>query len=191
MRGAYQRENASLCLAALKILEKNGFAVEMDDIRYGLRNVSWPGRLEYLVLERRVPDSGEGKVRYLLDGAHNPEGVRNMSLTLEKEYAYDRLLLIWGAMLDKDIGGGLKSVLPLADTLILTRPEGERSAEPEQVAACLPEGLEKKVILERDVEAALTTAEANAGPADLIVVAGSLYLVGAVRASLVGELVDQ
>ncbi|WP_163337935.1 folylpolyglutamate synthase/dihydrofolate synthase family protein [Desulfopila sp. IMCC35008] len=198
MRGAYQRENGSLCLATLKLLAKHGFEVSGEQIRKGLTKVRWPGRLEYLVLDRlnreQLPvgsAAGERHVRYLLDGAHNPEGVKNMSMTLANEYSYRHIVLVWGAMIDKDIGAGLREVLPLADTVILTRPEGERSAEPEQLAACLPEDSGVEVFLERDVAKALSQAEQLATEEDLIVVAGSLYLVGAVRADLVGQLVDQ
>lgn len=198
MRGAYQRENGSLCLATLKILAAQGFEASDEQIRNGLTKVRWPGRLEYLVLDRlnreQLPVSsvpGKSIVRYLLDGAHNPEGVKNMSLTLANEYHYRNIVLVWGAMVDKDIGAGLREVLPLAAKVILTRPEGERSAEPEQLAACLPEDYGVEVLMERDVVKALSQAEQIATQEDLIVVAGSLYLVGAVREHLVGELVDR
>ena len=165
-------------------------------IRRGLATVVWPGRLEYLLVDRE--DRGlisnreerpDTTVRYLLDGAHNPEGVRNLALTLVEEYTYEKLILVWGAMIDKDIAGGLGRVLPLADRLILTRPEGERSAEPETLAGFLPPAARERAVLVRDVREALMQAEALASPADLIVVAGSLYLIGAVRAFLAGELV--
>jgi dihydrofolate synthase/folylpolyglutamate synthase len=198
IRGAYQRENGSLCLAALKILADHGFDISEKQIKTGLTKVRWPGRLEYLVLDRATRKmlpmnslASDNHVRYLLDGAHNPDGVKNMSLTLAHEYSFRNMVLVWGAMIDKDIGAGLREVLPLADTVILTRPEGERSAEPEQLAACLPGDMATEVVLERDVTKAIAQAEKLSTDEDLIVVAGSLYLVGAVRAHLVGELVDQ
>jgi dihydrofolate synthase/folylpolyglutamate synthase len=93
-------------------------------------------------------------------------------------------------MIDKDISSGLASLRPLVDTFVLTRPEGERAAEPEQLAACLPQSSQAQVILERDVQTALRRAEELATPEDMIVVAGSLYLIGAVRRLLIGELVE-
>lgn len=199
MRGAYQRENGSLVIAALRILVNDaGFVVSDEAVQTGMGKVVWPGRLEYLVLDRSTRELTDGSdaktphtVRYLLDGAHNPEGVKNLALTLREEYTYRNLILVWGAMNDKDIAGGLARVLPLADSLILTRPEGERSAEPEELAAFLPEEERSRAILARDVHDGLERAEGLASPDDIIVVAGSLYLVGAVRAYLAGELVDQ
>lgn len=197
MRGAYQRENASLVVATAQVLNTVGFTIDETALREGLAAVCWPGRLEYLVLDRvsrawlnNDLHQGQGAVRYLLDGAHNPAGVKNLALTLAEEYVYRRLILVWGAMIDKDIVAGLTSMLPLADTFILTRPEGERSAEPEQLLACLPESVRDKGVLVRDVAEALREAERRAADEDIIVVAGSLYLVGAVRKLLVGEVVD-
>lgn len=196
MRGAYQRENGSLVIAALQVLQTSGFEVPETALRNGLATVVWPGRLEYLLLDKGsrkklafIQDAESEAVRYLLDGAHNPAGVKNLALTLSEEYSYRRLILVWGAMIDKDISSGLASMQPLVDTFILTRPQGERAAEPEQLAACLPESCRAEVILERDVPAALKKAEKLATPEDMIVVAGSLYLIGAVRQLLVGELV--
>jgi dihydrofolate synthase/folylpolyglutamate synthase len=170
--------------------------VPEDALRKGLATVVWPGRLEYLVLDKgtrrkisSVQDAESEAVRYLLDGAHNPAGVSNLALTLSKEYNYRKLILVWGAMIDKDIASGLASMQPLVDIFILTRPEGERAAEPEQLAACLPHSSRAKVILERDVRTALREAEKLATREDMIVVAGSLYLIGAARQHLVGEVV--
>jgi dihydrofolate synthase/folylpolyglutamate synthase len=198
MRGAYQRENASLVISTLELLKRAGYSVSSEDLHEGLATVIWPGRLEHLILQREsrqqireVNGSEEDVVNYLLDGAHNPAGMKNLALTLADEYIYRKLIVVWGAMIDKDIAAGLSSILPLADSLILTRPEGERSAEPEQLAACLHGSGDDKVVLVRNVEAALKKAEQFATAEDLIVVAGSLYLVGAVRKLLVGELVEK
>lgn len=197
MRGAYQRENGSLVIATIQLLNSYWFAIEEQALRKGLSTVLWPGRLEYIVLDRdsrtrygSTSEAGGHAVRYLLDGAHNPAGVENLAMTLAEEYTYRRLILVWGAMIDKDIAAGLTSMLPLVDTFILTRPEGERSAEPEQLLACLPESARSRGVLVREVDAALREAERRAAPEDMIVVAGSLYLVGAVRRLLVGEVVD-
>lgn len=195
MRGAYQRENGSLVIAILQILQQHGFTVSDQVLHDGLATVIWPGRLEYFELDvetrkkLETDNDAENTIRYLLDGAHNPAGVKNLSMTLAEEYTYRNLIVVWGAMIDKDISGGLASVLPLAEYLILTRPDGERSAEPEQLAECLPDDVRGKAVLARDVADALKEAEKLVTPDDLIVVAGSLYLVGAVRKLLVGELV--
>lgn len=197
MKGAYQRENASLVVAAVSLLKAEGFVIPIGALREGLRTVVWPGRLEYIVLDRDLrtryhsaDEGGAAAVRYILDGAHNPEGVNNLSMTLRDEYQYNKLILVWGAMIDKDIAGGLQSMLPLVNTFILTQPDGERSATPEQLLSCLPKADQEKSILVSGVDEALSTAEEHAFAEDIIIVAGSLYLVGAARVILVGELVD-
>lgn len=197
MRGSYQVKNAALALAVLPLLESAGIQVEPKLVRQGLAKVHWPGRLEYVCLgrqERQVVVDGEEQddcVRYLLDGAHNPAGVESLVSTLRDEYSFRRLIVVWGAMSDKDSAKTLPAIGVLARHLILTRPQGERSAEPEQLMEQLPQELRIRCELIRDVAMALARAEELATTTeDLIVVAGSLYLVGAVRRSLLGELVE-
>jgi dihydrofolate synthase / folylpolyglutamate synthase len=197
MRGSYQRLNASLSLAVLVLLAGKGYVVSPEDIREGLLDVHWPGRLEYIVLDRKTREqihdpepNNQNPVHYLLDGAHNPAGVDSLVLTLKEEYSYRKLIVVWGAMADKDLSRTVPAIGAMADRLILTKPAGARAAEPAQLQACLPVELQKKAELVADVIQALKTAEEMAGPGDIIVVAGSLYLIGAVRTFLVGELVD-
>jgi dihydrofolate synthase / folylpolyglutamate synthase len=198
MRGSYQIRNASLSLAVLALLAERGFSSTPADIRAGLLQVRWPGRLEYIVLDRKTrkqvhdPEpGGDNLVHYLLDGAHNPAGVDSLVLTLKEEYRYRRLIVVWGAMVDKDLASTIPAIGAMADRIIFTRPWGERAAAPAQLQACLPAPLQAKAELVADVTQALLTAEKAAGPGDIVVVAGSLYLIGAVRTFRVGELVDQ
>lgn len=191
-----QQENDSLSLAVLQVLQNKGFGVEEQLIREGLEAVKWPGRMEYFELLYPESDGQTGEthknsklLRYLLDGAHNPDGVKNMSQTLEENFSYGRLVGVWGAMSDKDMEATLGVIAPLMDELIITQPDGERSAMPEQICNCLPEEQKTKARCIVEVEKALEEAQQEAGEEDLIVVGGSLYLIGAVRHLLLGELV--
>jgi len=195
MKGDYQIENAALALATLELLGEAGFSLSADRIRQGLALVKWPGRLEYFCLERtsrkqvQCPE-GAGTLAYLLDGAHNPAGVESLVQTLTKECNYQKLILVWGAMVDKDLQKTLPLVATLADKIILTKPDGERSAEPELLLQNVPERLQGKCTLHSNVEEAIQEAEGLAGENDLILIAGSLYLIGASRKILLGELVE-
>jgi dihydrofolate synthase/folylpolyglutamate synthase len=196
MRGSYQIVNASLALATLALLRPHGFLLAPEAIRTALAAVRWPGRLEHICLDRQsraVRDQvqvTDGKtVCYLLDGAHNPAGVESLVLTLRQEYEYKRLIVVWGAMLDKDLRKTLPMIGELAAILLLTRPEGERAAEPEQLLEHLDGLMQGRCECIAQVDQALGRAEALAASGDLIVVAGSLYLVGAARKILLGELV--
>jgi dihydrofolate synthase/folylpolyglutamate synthase len=196
MKGDYQVENASLALGVICLLKGKGFSVSDNQLRQGLTNVNWPGRLECFCLNRKtrkqMPCSGtEGTVSYILDGAHNPAGVESLVQTLKAECSYQRLILVWGAMADKDLQKTLPLVAALADTIILTKPEGERSAEPELLFQNVPDHLQEKCTLHSRVEYAIHSAETQAGEDDLILIAGSLYLIGASRKILLGELVDE
>ena len=197
MRGSYQIVNASLALAVLVLLRPYGFVLSPETIRAGLGAVRWPGRLEHICLNRQsreVSEQGqttdEQTICYLLDGAHNPAGVESLALTLRHEYEYKRLIVVWGAMLDKDLHNTLPLIAELAAVLLLTRPEGERAATPEQLLENLDAEARKRCECLAQVDQALARAESLAEAGDLIVVAGSLYLVGAVRKSLLGELVS-
>lgn len=184
MKGDYQRSNAALAIAVLSLLKKHQLNISGQNVRHGLLNVHWPGRLEHIVLDRQP------QISYLLDGAHNPAGVDSLVQTIFKEYDYNNLILLWGAMADKDLAATLSMIAPLADSIIFTRPEGERTAEPEMLLDVIDHHLKKNCQIIRVVEEAVNKAAEQAEPGDLIVIAGSLYLVGAVRKMLVGELVS-
>jgi dihydrofolate synthase/folylpolyglutamate synthase len=190
------RENDALAIAALKLLEHHGFKVELSNIRAGLAAVKWPGRMEYFeqpLLSDTVGETCVGEkdklCRYLLDGAHNLDGVKNLAKTLRLKFSYENLICIWGAMADKDLAGTLAVMAPLADHLILTQPDGERSASVDYIYSYLPD--EKKVSVNCVSEGieALALAQSKATDKDLIVIGGSLYLIGAMRSLLLGDLV--
>ncbi len=190
MKGGYQHDNAAMALAALELLPPT-LPTEEYAIQQGLAAVHWPGRLEELhvaVAAERPND----KHHVLLDGAHNPAGVEALRRALEDDFDYRKLILIWGAMADKDIAATLETIGPLADRIIFTRPESERSARPDDLLTCLSRqnGKHKHVMTTETVNEALDTAATLATGDDLICVAGSLYLVGRARQILRGELVS-
>ncbi len=190
-----QQENDSLAIAVLQLLEKYDFTVSYSDIRLGLAGVEWPGRMEYFEQDYKSckPRFGGGKklvkkLRYLLDGAHNPEGVRNLAQSLVRQFNYKKLIGVWGSMADKDLSATLDTIVPLFTECIFTQPVGERSASPEYIASFLGAAQKNKVRCCEDLAGALQLAQESAEEGDLIVIGGSLYLVGAMRQLLLGEL---
>ncbi len=182
-----QPENDTLAVATLLLLAERGFPLGIGDIREGLAHLFWPGRMEYFENPCRLKVE-KGKRRFLLDGAHNPDGVKNLADSLGAHFRGQRLIVLWGSMVDKDLTTTLALIAPLASQLVLTRPDGERAASPEEVLAALPAAERGKARLCPVVAEALALAEATAGEGDLIVVGGSLYLLGEVRALLKGDL---
>jgi len=182
--GLHQAENGSLILTALQLLQQRGIKIQEQEIRRGLLTTAWPGRLEYLELQTQ-----EKSHRFLLDGAHNPAGVASL-LDALSSFSFDRLICIWGAMADKNIRDSLNKVAAVADRLILCGIQSERGAKPEAMHAMLDKKKEFRVICISSSEKAMAKAMELATENDLILIAGSLYLIGELRPLLAGELVD-
>jgi dihydrofolate synthase / folylpolyglutamate synthase len=165
--GRHQYKNAGLALAVVELLQDQGWSITESAIREGLAGVRWRGRLERLACDPRV----------ILDGAHNPAAARSLAQALKKERFSGRRYLVTGIMADKDGHAILDSLLPLAHTVIFTRPRYFRAARPEDLARWA-EPYPLEVLLEPEVAGAVRRARALAGPDDEVVVTGSLYTVG-------------
>lgn len=185
--GRFQAANAAVALGVIDGMEAIGMAHVDSNARIeGLSRSRWPGRMELLDV---------AGVTMLLDGAHNPDGARTLAETLDAlapELAQARVTLLLGAMLDKDVGMMLEALAAsplLAEAqLVASRVPGTDRAMPaselgrawEQRSAGLP-----PLAVIENVDDALDRAMAAArDEAGLLVVAGSLYLVGHVRARL-------
>lgn len=195
LAGAHQRQNAALALAALEVVD-GVLPVSGEDMRLGLQSVHWPGRLEFFCRDAGqvvlCPEPGEatgGVRRYLLDGAHNPAGVESLKDALQTGFSRKRLILVWASMADKDFAGALAIIAGLAEVFVFTRPESERSAGLEELCLALPEEKRSSALVAATVAEALDEAARQAESDDLICVAGSLYLVGAARKILLGEVI--
>jgi dihydrofolate synthase / folylpolyglutamate synthase len=171
--GRHQYRNAAVALAAIEILEEEGWNIPEEIIRQGLRQVRWPGRLE-VISERPL---------LLLDGAHNPAAATILAQAL-KNLSYRRLIMVLGIMADKDIDGILRRLLPLADVAIFSRPQYIRAATPEKVKT-LAKDLSPENYVIADLAEAIAKARELAGPDDLIVITGSLFTIGEAREYLV------
>ena len=181
LRGGHQVGNTALALAALERFADR-FPLSESQITTGLAQVRWPGRMEL------IPVSHQGKtVSVLLDGAHNEAGVARLWQSLRQGYPRRRLLLIWGKMADKQLGVAFDDLVALADQLLFTRAENERSAAPQTLYASLSSDIQAKCCCVEPAAQALEQALHMAGAEDLICVAGSLYLIGAIRPLLVEE----
>jgi dihydrofolate synthase / folylpolyglutamate synthase len=168
LAGRHQVENAVLAVAAAEAAQDLGFSLDAAAIRRGLAETAWPGRLQVV----------QDRPRIILDGAHNPAGTEALAAFLaEHRAALGRLILVFGVLQDKDWKTMLGLLAPLADQIILTRPPGERGADP---AALLPAAQRHaRTTMAADPERALAQAREAARAEDTILVAGSLYTVAA------------
>ena len=169
--GPHQIENAALALA---LLELSSLPVTPEAAREGLRQVVWPGRLEVV--------STRG-VTVVLDGAHNPQGAEALARSLQVLWPGRPLTLVFGVLEDKDATPMIRSLFPLAHRALLVPPAVERARPPEtylaEAAALCPD-----VRAATSLGAALRESIDTARPEELVVICGSLYLVGEARGLL-------
>ncbi|MDD5311590.1 MAG: bifunctional folylpolyglutamate synthase/dihydrofolate synthase [Dehalococcoidia bacterium] len=163
--GEYQLENAALAVSALKILVKNGAAIEYADIVRGLRNVKWPARFQILKNSPLV----------IADGAHNPYSLTQVIRSIGKFFSYKKAAVVFGSSADKDIRGMAQVLAGFVHRIILTQAHHPRAATTDNLerifkAAGVP------VIKEPDPEKAIAGALAEADKEDLILITGSLFL---------------
>lgn len=175
LRGRHQAENAGAAIEASEVLNSLGVRIPREAIIRGLREVSWPGRLEYI--DDRPP--------LLLDGAHNRAGARILRAYLD-EFWHGPLTLIFGAMADKDVAGMASELFGAAQTIVLTRVKDSRAATNARMGKPAL-GASRNVIFTESVRQALSWARSVTSPGGLICVAGSLYLVGEVKRLLEAE----
>ena len=173
LRGRHQIENAAVAVGVIELLAESGIETDERSICEGLRKVEWEGRMEVLQREPVI----------LVDGAHNPAGASALSRTLREDFSYERLILIFGVLSDKDYRSMLKRLAPLADRLLITRPDTSRGMPAGNVASAAKRYRNEVEIVENGRDA-LKRALAIAQKNDLICVTGSLYLVGEIKKML-------
>jgi dihydrofolate synthase/folylpolyglutamate synthase len=158
-------------LAALELVQPS-FPVGEEFLREGLATVHWPGRFEVMLVRPMV----------ILDGAHNGEGVGALIDALSEVRQGRRVKLLFAAMADKEWELMVRALAKAVDEIVFTRVGMARSAEPEHLAEKLSDARAHRVI--RDPRIGLKALLDESQGDDVIVVAGSLYLLGEVRPML-------
>lgn len=172
--GMHQTENAEVAILLAYTL-RDHFEICDDALIAGLETARHPGRLEY---------AG----RFLFDGAHNIAGAKALSVYLD-EFVTQPITMIFAAMRDKEISQIGDILFPKAETLILTKPENSRAIDPVEISAQIPGGLEAgNVVVTETVKEAITRASNLASDNGLILVTGSLYLIGEVKRILSSQI---
>ena len=167
--GLHQAENAALAVAAIDALRSRGWEVSDGALRDGLARTRWPGRLE--VIDRNPI--------VLVDGAHNPAGLQR-SLATVKNLAKDRpLVIVFGAMKDKDLPAMLAQLRAMGTPVIFSAIDWHRAAAPGDLATRFGAPAETAGSSGEALERARQRATSNG----IVLVCGSLYLVGEVIAA--------
>jgi dihydrofolate synthase/folylpolyglutamate synthase len=180
MLGRHQRDNAACVVAAVERLRLQGFEISSRALRGGLSAARSSGRLE------RIP----GRPVTLLDAAHNPQGAQALAAFLQDDDPWLRArvrgprVLLFGCMRDKDHGSMMCALHPLFDRIYFHAPQVRRAMTAVELARRYPGRAT------RGLGDALARARRSAGEHGEVVVAGSIFLIGEVRARLLGRRRD-
>jgi dihydrofolate synthase / folylpolyglutamate synthase len=180
--GMHQVYNAAVVLGIIESLKGQGFVVTREQVQNGMKEVRWPGRIERVASGPTV----------VLDGAQNAASSQALVTALKEDFKYENLYVILGISNDKDFEGVGKNLCSIADEVIFTEADHKRSASANFLDAYLGR-LCKKRRVSKSVSEALALVQQTAQPNDLILVSGSLHLVGQARAMLLEreELINE
>lgn len=170
--GFYQVENATIAIAAAEIMRQHcGTDISEKSLRIGLSTAKWEGRMETL---RTNPP-------LILDGAHNPSAAASLRISLQHAYPGKKFLFLIGMLSDKDHENYLKALSPIAQEIIITAVPSERGMPPEELAKIARSHVDRVTIIEDAESAFMEIRKHDSTPT---CVSGSLYLVGAIKKSI-------
>ncbi|MBA4039726.1 MAG: bifunctional folylpolyglutamate synthase/dihydrofolate synthase [Planctomyces sp.] len=170
LRGEHQALNCGLALAVLDRLGEHGFVCPPERVQEGLESVRLPGRLEVLPTQPRVA----------LDVAHNPASVAALLKALPANLQYDSLIVVFGCAADKDAPAMVRSLASAADKVIFTQAGGEAAARARpaaDLARLFRDAADRQAQTAPDLPSAMSDALRAAQGSDLVLVAGSFYIV--------------
>lgn len=169
--GRYQLDNVALALKAVEVMQRRGWNLSAEAIEAGLKTTRWPGRFEVLLKDPI----------FIVDGAHNPHGIRATAASLKAVFPEQKLEFVFGVMADKDYDDMLDQILPLAKEVNCVTPNNARALPAEELAKIIEERGVPAVAfatIGEAVDHALEQAKACGTCATAI---GSLYMVGDIK----------
>jgi dihydrofolate synthase/folylpolyglutamate synthase len=168
--GRHQLRNIALAIATAEELHNQGFPVTPETIERGICETHWPGRFHVIGHSASWPE-------IVMDVAHNPAGAWALRSTVSACYEGRPLTFVFGAMRDKAVGEIAEILFPLANRVIVTKADNPRSASPEEMrAAAVRTSVE--IMDEENVPAALARGKQVMEDDAVMVVTGSIYIVG-------------
>lgn len=169
--GKHQIINLSLAIKALEELEKlNYIKVNINKLYKGVKNVKWKGRLEVLKKDPFI----------VIDGAHNIAGIEFLKSNIEEYFKYKNLYLILGILADKNVEEMVKIIAPVATEVYTVTANSIRAASANELKEVVLE-YNNNCIAFDDYDKAIKLSLSKANKDDLIVAAGSLYMIGEIR----------
>ena len=168
--GDHQLHNAAVVLSAVQVLRSRGWQLTDENVRNGLKNVSWPGRFELL---RRSP-------LFIADGGHNPQCIEALVKNIKDYLAGQPLTVLTGVMADKDYACMYENVAPFVRQFVTVTPLNPRAMQASALADYLRR-FGKPVTACASVEQGVQSAIRLAGKDGVVLCYGSLYMLGDVK----------
>lgn len=175
LNGEFQQQNKDIALTTIDVLKKfYPIKINQKQIISGIRKTQWKGRLEFIYKN------------VLIDASHNPDSFRVLKkelLIMKKERNIKDFIFVIGIQLNKEIKEMLKIISSLTSTIIFTKSSNPKAAEPQYLARIFSKINKNKKINRKIIKnsrMALNYAKKISGKNDLVVVAGSIYMVGEV-----------
>ena len=169
--GEHQVNNAVLALTVIKVLrDERHIEISDEAIKRAFLNTRWPGRIE------KIKDCPT----FIIDGAHNEDGARSLSKALEKNFKGKKMTLLIGMLKDKDIDSVLEILMDKFDKVITTTPDSDRAISCDELKEKIEKYVSDVTAIPKIEDAVKYTLE-NAQDDDIIISAGSLYMIGHVR----------
>lgn len=165
--GPHQVANAALAVGAVGLIEQEGVRVPAGAVAEGLRTVKWPGRLQVAGRDPWI----------VLDGSCNVQGARQTCESVREGFSYKRLVLVLGVCKDKDVEGVYRALEPVTDVVVLAQADNPRALTPDALAQQIGR-TGAQVVVSGRVPQAVEQARSLADPEDMILITGSLYVVG-------------
>lgn len=169
--GDYQLRNVATALKTVEVMRRRGWKIPDEAVKKGLKNTRWPGRFEAILKDPL----------FIVDGAHNPHGIRATAESLRNFFHDEKLIFIFGVMADKDYPDMLDQILPLAKEVHCVTPDNPRALKAEELAGIIRErGGEATAFptIRAAVDSAIEKAKTEGRS---ITALGSLYMVGDIK----------
>jgi dihydrofolate synthase / folylpolyglutamate synthase len=168
--GKHQMLNCAVVVFAVEELNKQGMNISKEHMLTALKKVKWPGRLEVM----------SSKPLVVIDGAHNIDGIKKLSESLDMYFSYEKVILILGILADKQVKEMINVIVPKAHKVIAVTPNSERAELASELAEEIREMNDNVQVIE-DYQEAYKTALDSCGHKDLLLISGSLYMIGDMR----------
>lgn len=169
--GTYQLQNVSLALKTVEAMQKRGWKIPKEAVAAGLEKTRWPGRFEVVLRDPLM----------IVDGAHNPHGIRATSESLRTVFPEKKLVFLFGVMADKDYPDMLDQILPMAKEVCCVTPDNPRALKAVELAEIIEQKGVKATPFGSVAEAVDSVIQKAKEAKTAAVALGSLYMIGDIK----------